>query len=478
MSATGEELIFPAWRRALAYVTVAVMPLSLNVEKLLQFKDKHYLSPLDFLLPVLLLLLLYDLWKDRMRFPLVAFRSPPLPSVLWAGLVILSCTWVEGFPHGDTKRDWVFGAQAALQFGLIGVWVFQNVAHEPAEYRKLALILGGSMGVCLLFALKQYVGPQGLPYDPANKGLDLGGVTNVRLAGWYEYRGILGAQVAMIAPAAAAFAVFDRDSAVRAIAFGIAALSLFVTISVGGFLGAVAGIIAVAGALSAARGKNRMALIMLAFLAVIVAGMTRLPRDNAKVLIQGASLYVGESGQKVPSARLKRYQASLDLLASPSDPSEENSTGRWFKGVGTGQYQHEVDRFYQFPYRRPNGATDDEALFDTATHEPFTFGLFEKVTVELGVFGMVVLAFLFAVWIGSACSAFARLIPPPVASEGTWVPGKSHDISVLALAALGAGTGACVLSIFGSPVVRGPGGTFAFFFALAICTRRWSTVPP
>src|SRR5882724_6139757 len=106
MPAGSDQPVVPAWRRAFVYVTVATMPLSLNVEKLLHFKDKHYLSPFDFLLPVLLLLLVYDLWKDRMRFPVVAFRSPPLPTVLWAGLVILSCLWVENFPHGDTIRDW------------------------------------------------------------------------------------------------------------------------------------------------------------------------------------------------------------------------------------------------------------------------------------------------------------------------------------------------------------------------------------
>jgi hypothetical protein len=474
----SDQPIVPAWRRALVYFTVATMPLSLNVEKLLHFKDKHYLSPFDFLLPLLLLLLLYDLWQDRKRFPVVAFRSPPFPSVLWAGLVIISCLWVENFPHGDTIRDWVLGARGALQFALVAVWVFQNIAHDPAEYRKLALILGGSMAVCLLIALKQYIGPPGLAYDPHNKDQDLLGVTNIRLGGWYEYRGILGAQVAMIAPAAAAFAVFDRDSAVRSISFAIAALALLVTLSAGGFVGAVAGIVAVAAALSAARGKNRMALVVLAFLVVIMAGLTRLPRENPKVLIQGLSLYTGESGQKVPTARLKRYQAVLDLLAAPSNPLVEKSGRRGLKGVGTGQYQHEVDRFYQPPYPRPIGATDNEAMFDTDTHEPFTFGLFEKVAVETGVLGLIVLSLLFAVWIFAACSAFARLIPPPVATEGAWVPGKSHDVSVIALAALGAGIGALVLSVFGSPLIQGPGGTFAFFFALALCARRWSMIPP
>jgi len=235
MPTNTDQPDFPAWRRGLAYVTVAAMPLAFNVEKTFHFKDKHYLSPLYLLLPVLVLLLLYDLWRDRMRFPIVSFRTPPLASVLWATLAVVSCLWTEEFPSNDTFRDWRFGIQASVVFGLAAVWVFENIAHEPAEYRRLALILGGSVAVCLLLALRQYMGPPGLPFDPANKGQDLGGVTNIRLGGWYEYRGILGAQVALIAPAAAAFAVLDRDSAVRAIAFGVAALSLFVTLSAGGF---------------------------------------------------------------------------------------------------------------------------------------------------------------------------------------------------------------------------------------------------
>jgi len=89
MPSDSDPSIFPAWRRVLAYVTVATMPLSFDVEKILHLKEKHYLSPLDLLLPFMLLLLLYDLWKDRMRFPIVAFRSPPLPSLLWAALTIV-----------------------------------------------------------------------------------------------------------------------------------------------------------------------------------------------------------------------------------------------------------------------------------------------------------------------------------------------------------------------------------------------------
>jgi hypothetical protein len=464
---------FPLWRRALAYFTVAVMPVSINVEKLLHYKDKRYLSPLDFLLPLLLLVTLYDGWTQRKRASdQRTFGFPPISGLIWAGLAIVSCLWITHFPHDDTVSSWLRGVQGAVIFGLLAVWIFQNLAPDPAEYRRLCLILGVSCGVCLLLALRQYVGPMGLPFDPRNKEQELGGVTNIRLGGWYQFRGTLGALTALIAPAAAAYAVLDRDSAVRSIAFCIAGLALLVTLSAGGMLGAVAGIIGVIGALAAVR-NWRAALYALAFLVIIVTVLLpHLPRNNPESILEGVTLYVGDVNSKiVPGARLRRYQAVVNLLNGRADPLDPASTPNWKRGVGSGQYQTRLANFYYGPYEKPSISTDDEAAFGVYVDEPFSFGLFETVAVELGVPGLIALLLLFGVWIAAAAGAFARLYS--VSSNAS-----HREAATLALAAFGAGCGGLVLSAFGNPAVRGPGSVFAFFFAVALCAQRWSVSLP
>jgi len=51
-----------------------------------------------------------------------------------------------------------------------------------------------------------------LPFDPANPDQDLLGVSSFRLAGWYDFRYVYGAQVALLAPAAAAMTVVTRHA--------------------------------------------------------------------------------------------------------------------------------------------------------------------------------------------------------------------------------------------------------------------------
>ncbi len=461
----------PAWRRWLAYITVATMAINWNVEKLLHFKDKHYLSPLMPLLLILVPLTIYDAITRGRRADPKSFSFPPLPSLIWAALAMISCLWIAKFPGGETGKAWLRGAQASVVFGLLAVWVFQNIARSPAEFRKLALIVGVSAAVCLLIALRQYVGPIGLPYDPRHKDQDLLGASNIRLGGWYDFRGTLGALTAMIAPAAAAYAILDRDSAVRSISFCVAGLSLLVTLFAGGFIGATAGIVAVIGALVAVR-SWRAALMALVFLLFIISVMLpRLPRNNPQAITEGVALYVNDpateaDAAKVPSARLRRYQAVTDLLTARTDPMDLNSKPNWHKGVGCGQYQSKVNGFYQAPYDKPGSTTDDEAAFGIYVDEPTTFGLFETVAVELGVPGLIVVLLLFACWITSAAGAFSRLFV-----------NATREAATLALAAMGAGVGALVLSVFGNPASQGPGGVFAFFFAVALCSQRWSATP-
>lgn len=453
----------PAWRRFLAYLTVALMPLSANVEKIVGSKSRFFLSPLDFLLPVLALLMVLDLVKKRAW---ARFSVPPLPVILWVSVCWLSVLWMDGFPAREALQTWLRGLVNPVFFGLAAVWVFQNLSADAREYRKLTLILCASFGVCVLVALKQYVGPHGLPFDPDNPKMDLQGVTNVRLGGWYDFRGILGAHAALLVPVAVAIAVAEKDAALRAGAAALALVGLCVTLAAGGFVGACVGIVAVAAALMAGKFAWRGALVLALLAVVLGLVLPKLPRENLKVIQRGLALYADdEKGERKPTARLRRYQSSLAVLSAPRNPQNEASSPKGLLGSGLGRYQKEVNAFYRDPYPKPGRRTDDEAAFDMESDEPMTFGFFETVTVETGVLGLTVVLALFATWIAAAQGAFARL------------SAKSADLdarATLALASLGAGAGGLAVSVFANPVIRGVGGTFAFFIAVAYCCWKWS----
>src|SRR6185436_4945276 len=116
-----------------------------------------------------------------------------------------------------------------------------------------------------------------------------------------------------------------------------------------------------------------------------------------------------------------------------------------------GQFQQAVNGYYAPAYPKPGRRTDDEAAWGVEADEPMTFGLVETTAVELGLLGLVALAWVFFTWAGAAAAAFLGAQDP------------DEDSRVLALAAFGAAVGALVFSFFGSPLVRGGGGTFAFF---------------
>jgi hypothetical protein len=439
-------IVPPAWRRYLAYVTIALMPISLNVEKLVGARARTYFSPLDVLLPVLALLLIWDLLQ---RKPWARFAVPPLPGILWALLAVASWTWAESLPFAGALKAW---AKGPLFFGVVAVWVFQNLAFSVGEFRRLALVLGASFSLCLLMALVQYAGPRGFPYDPQDPTAKLIGASNVRVAGWYEFRSMLGAQLAMLLPAAVAFALLDKDDAVRWSAAAIAVVGLCVALSPAGLIGAAAGIVAVACAYGVRRLWLTGATVLALLLLVLAVLLPKLPRHNTEVVARGVALFALDGDLMKATARARRYQAELDLLTSQKDGAPV-----WQKGVGLDQFQPKVNLFYDKiydVYPKPGHPTDAEYSFDMEADEPFTFGLLETIAVELGVPGLLVILFLFGTWLFAAHGAFA-LADDDVRAE-------------LALAALGAGCGALVASLFTNPAIRGIGGSFAFFFALAL----------
>ena len=447
----------PLWRRWLAYATVALMPLSINYERVAGLRKRPLnLSPLDFLLPILAVFMATDLLQRR---PWARVKIPPLPAILWAAVAVLSYFWLQG--GAAAFDDWKPAAANPLLVVMLSAWVFANLANDAAEYRRLALILCGSFGVCVLYAFYQYIGPVGKPAMTSIwTAREQGGVTNMCLGGWYDNRMLFGAQAAMLVPAAAAFVALDEDPLVKALAGALGALALSVTLAAGGFLAALAGILAVA-AVCVISGRYLSGLSLLAGVIAMAIVLPSLPakRNNVGTLERGLALYAKTDpakDEKRSTPRLRRYQAALDFLASHRVPMNDSTLPNWILGGGAGRYTAKTNDFYDNEfYPKPGAKTDNEAMFDIEQHERDGFGLIEKTGVELGAVGLSVLAIFFAAWILGAAGAYMR--------------GGSSDVQLLALAALGAGVGALVVSVFAYPSQRGTGsgGTFAFFFAIS-----------
>lgn len=445
----------PAWRLWLAIA--AVLPFSFNAGYYLHPKKfPFYVAPLDLLTGPLVLLVLYGIVRKRTND-----WFPPLGNLFWAGVAMASILWSDPRIFGEWARSAL--GQTVLVV-LCAVWVFEHFIPNAAGLRRLALALGAVTGACFLYALYQYVQPEGLPLPSHETGRYFGGgVTNVRLAGWFEFRGQFAAQVAMMVPACAAFAVFEKDSALQVAAGALALLGLCVCMFGGGVLAACAGALAVAGVLLTIRGARHplgAAALAAALILALMVVLPRLPRDNASVLWKTVSHFTqsSEGALPQPSARLRRYQAAVNFLSDGN---------HWIAGAGAGKFQTAVNNYYHGQaYPKPGANTDDEAAFETNAHEPMTYGLIETTAVELGVLGLLGLTLVFATWFAAALAAYVR------------AAADDHTTRALALASAGACIGAAVFSAFGSPLVRGCAGTFAFFMGVALALNARATDSP
>jgi len=438
----------PAWRCWL--VAVALLPVSVNIGPYVMPKGKELnLAPLDLLITPLMLLVLWDLWKRRDRSLL-----PPLPNAAWAALALASLLWVSGIGKVEWARSAI--GQTVL-VGLCAVWAFRGLVPGVLAYRKLTLVLGALLSLCFLYALYQYIQPRGVPLPSEVTGrYHGGGVTDIRVGGWFDVRAELAAHVAMIVPAAAAFVALERDVMVRVFAGALGLVALCVCLYGGGVLAAGAGVLVVAGALwilpsnppGSPHARWWALWLVVGLFFVTMAVLPRLPRGNDRVLAETLTPWVKEAdGKEVASVRLRRTQVAALLLADRQ---------RWRTGVGSGGYRLHIKHYYNDSgaYPTPGAARDEEAQFDRDTHEPGSFSLLETTAVELGLPGLIFMAWALCAWLAAAAWAFARSSDPTV--------------RLLALAALGAGVGATVFSLFGNPLVRGVGCSWAFFMGLAL----------
>lgn len=453
MDSTPSDPRSGSWRFWLA--AAALVPVSLDIGPHVVRDGKAFnLAPLDLMIVPMALILLGDLLKKRDRALL-----PPLPNTLWAGLALASVLWSGGVLKGEWAR--VAIGQTVL-VGLCAVWVFRSLETGAESFRRLLLLLGGSLALCCLYALYQYIQPRGAPLPSLQTGrFHGGGVTDVRVGGWFNVRAELAAHVAMIVPAAAAFVALERDVMVRIFAGVLGALAICVCLYGGGVLAAGAGVLVVAAALwvmpehpaDAPNARGWALWLVVGLLALLVVVLPRLPRGNDYVLLETLTPWVKTvNGKEVPSARLRRAQAASLLLADEH---------RWRTGMGSGGHRLGIKGYYTDDrglYPATSSPTDEEAEFDRGTHEPGSFSLLETTAVDLGLPGVALLVWVFCAWVAAAAWSFARTANPTV--------------RLLALATLGAGVGAAVFSLFGNPMIRGVGGAWAFLMGLALALPR------
>jgi hypothetical protein len=474
-------------RYCLVYALVALMPLSFKLGPLSGTKSARYVSPLDLLAPLAFLLILWAWLKSRRKLTGLTdsasadFQLPPLAAWLPALWAISSALWTDGL--AAEWKSWALRAFFSYVFiPLIIVGVFLNLpkwtlvsasSHNVADFwRRCTLVLGASVGVCFLIALFQYAGPPGRPLASGEALSAAGGTSAVQLAGWYAFRGIFGAQAAMMIPAFAAFALLDRDPVVRTFAGCLAVLGLIVTLSGGALLAAYAGVLAAICLCLTIPGKRIPAFSCFAVLLLISFLLPNLPRDNATVLSrslalfsdQGANLNDLGSNQKrlaeseKPTARTRRAQAVRNVL-------EQNNP---LLGVGAGQLQTSLGSgtvYHETSYPKPALNTDDEYAFDLEADEPASFPLIQTIAGELGLIGLLLFLSL-PLYLLLLAAGLA--VPSPSNRNLKNVP----EFLAPAAAALGALIGMLVVCFFHDPWVRGCGGTFAFFAAMIVSLIR------
>lgn len=134
--------------------------------------------------------------------------------------------------------------------------------------------------------------------------------------------------------------------------------------------------------------------------------------------------------------RYTRWAANLNMIRS--NP---------IFGVGWGQYQKHVTRYYgDIVY--PEGSTDDVTLFDVETNEPLTFAWYFVLAAETGLVGLVAWFVLFG-------EVAARAI------------GRGAQRCLCAGGVMGAVVALLIACLWTSPMVRGAGPLLGLLLAMS-----------
>jgi hypothetical protein len=281
----------------------------------------------------------------------------------------------------------------------------------------------------------------------------------VEVAGPFLNRNVLGGYVAMLAPLCWGLLLHRRAWPTLLQSLALPAAGFVVVLAGGPWMGMAVGVLVV----SAVRSRRLLPVVLPAMLVLVVGVYPVLPRNNAEVLAKSLGVFDTDmktvvrapSADLVEAARISprclEWQACLRSL-TPGIHDELGMTrlehsGRLLVGVGIGNYQQNIGRFYG-TLPKPN----------ENTIEPDTHNLYLVMAVSTGV--PAALAFLWLV------GSFIRR-----AAAGCR---DAHDpfLRGLFLGCIGAMASLLVTNIFTQTLVHGSGPAMILVFALVSAGTR------
>ncbi|MGH7143055.1 MAG: hypothetical protein ACREJ2_02845 [Planctomycetota bacterium] len=327
---------------------------------------------------------------------------------------------------------------------------------------------------------------------------------DVDVRGLYDNRNLLGGVMALLVPMAAAVVLLDRCKWTQAAAALLMIFGLWCQTTAGALLGIVGGVFAVAAFAWTLRARLHRCPFKIAALGAIVIGTIGLsnllsPRAKSSDSYTPAQIKADYRGYSLqPRSQLDaalesiapwKYEDRTDAMSPKTRLSDR--ARRWQAqinlirkepfGCGTGLYQKDIGDFYGGPYSKPTERGDIEKDWGAESDEPGSFGMYEVVASEMGLWGLAIcFAFVIAALARAAGRVMQADLPPPGAlSSQPQGQATSHGAPAAALQlpfevyaglyAFAGLTGAALFGIFHDAFAsRGPSGVVAVALGLTL----------
>ncbi|MDD3543854.1 MAG: O-antigen ligase family protein [Kiritimatiellae bacterium] len=333
------------------------------------------------------------------------WRLPPWPHWLFLGCVAAS--FLTAPDKGAAVKDF---AQYVAYF-MVGSMLFESFLREGEQCARKALaVLAAVAGAVLALALAQYFG---------------GGEDPLLVRGTFGNRNVLGGFLALALPFCCAGLMGAPNNAVKTFCAVMLAFGMAVNLSAASYFAVALVFLCMA----AAKGARWFLPVAAGLLLWQNAVLPRLPRENDIAHYRSVALY-DESGE--PERRYPEWQAAYSLVL----------THPW-TGVGPGNYQKQIGRYYAQVPRR------------TGPAEPDTQNLYLVLAASLGLPGLLAFMAMLAYAAAAALRGAAGAAPEDKRWQARGTAG-----------ALGA---FAITAIWHPLLVRGIGLPLVFVLALARC---------
>jgi hypothetical protein len=374
-------------------------------------------------------------------------RSLPVAGVVLVVLTALSMLFAEN------KLTAIAGVVQYVEYFIV-FYLAVACALGTKERLRLAVLLWLLVGSgVILWGLIDYL----------SAGCDA-----VHVSGPFQSRNDLSGYLAMLLPFAWGLMLHSRKWGAAVQAVVLAALGLVVMVAGGPWLAALIGMAVI----TFARSPKLFPLFALGVLALVLAVFPALPRDNARILT--TSVYPFDETQREATAneaapgfqvlsplgffearrlspRYLEWQAAMKFLTPSAyqdlGMSRAEHTRRLLLGVGIGNYQLNIGRYYGF-LPKPNANLT----------EPYTNNLYLVLAMSVGLPAALAFVWLVGTFIRRAVTARRE---------------TSDDfLRGVFLGGAGALVGLLVASIFTQTVVHGSGPAMVLVFGFIAAGTR------